>query len=80
VFKIEKGGAGLWKSLKSFIDTWPETFTIYEELSVLIDSLYGPIIPAGEIKMPETEYIGKSTMQALADSKRSDFSISREST
>jgi hypothetical protein len=80
VFEIENAAARLWKSLKSFRHEWPVETAIYTELTALIDSLYGPKIPAKEITIPENDYISQSTMQALARSKRSDFRISAKPT
>jgi hypothetical protein len=80
VFNIENGAAGLWKSLRSFRDEWPISTTINSELTALIASFYGPQIPAKEMNIPEKEYSGKFTMQALTKSQRSDLSISGEST
>jgi hypothetical protein len=80
VFQIPKAGAGLWKSLKRFKNEKATTYTMSAEVEALMGSFYGPRIPVEEIKIPEKEYIGKSTMQAFADSKRSDFSISGGST
>jgi hypothetical protein len=61
---IPNAAAGLWKALKKYSHGLDPTSAIYRELMVIIDSLYGPKIPAEEFKIPEQEYMGKSTMQA----------------
>jgi phage baseplate assembly protein W len=80
VFQIPKAGAGLWKSLKRYKVEKATTYTMRAEVEALMGSFYGPRIPLEEIKIPEKKDIGRSTMQAFAVSKRSDYSISGDST
>jgi hypothetical protein len=80
VFQIENAGAGMWKILQRFKYDKTTTYEFREEVAALMDSLYGPKIPTGGIIIPDRRKRGESTMQALAESKRSDFSISGDST
>jgi hypothetical protein len=76
LFRIPNALAGLWKSLKLYKAEEPMDSTQVDELDTLMDSLRRPRIPLDDIIIPEKELKCKSTMQALAESKRSDLSIS----
>jgi hypothetical protein len=80
VFRFENEGAGWWNTLKDYKNSMDTPPTLRNEVVALMDSLYGPRIPEEGIIIPERQLLGESTMQALAESKRADSSISGHST